>query len=109
MPFIQLLRELKTTRNETVDVTETDKIFIGMLKLASGSRTIIDDILLFCINLDAILLKLECMCRVLQKFCVRFWLDKCDLLKDRIEYVGHDVTEQYNCPAQPKLDLINDW
>ena len=38
-----------------------------------------------------------------------FWLDKCDILKERIKYVGRDVTEDGNCPAQSKFYLINDW
>ena len=38
-----------------------------------------------------------------------FWLYKYDLLKERIEYVGHDVTEDGNCPAQSKFGLIYDW
>ena len=44
-----------------------------------------------------------------QKYRVSFWLDTCDFLKYRIEYVSHDVSEQGNCPAQSKFDLINDW
>ena len=93
MIFIQLLRELKTIKNEPVVVTETDEIFIRMLKLVSGNCTIIDDILIFCRNIDEIILYLECLCRVFQKYCVSFWSGKCDILKDIIEYVGHDVTE----------------
>ena len=58
MLYIQLLRELKSIRNEPVGATETDEIFIGTLNLVSGSRTITNDILLFYINLDAILLHL---------------------------------------------------
>ena len=109
MIFIQLLRELKIIGNKPVVVTETVEIFIGTLKLVSGSCTIIDDILLLCSNLDAVLLYLECTCRVFQKYCVSFRQDKCDLIKYRIEYVGHDVTEQGNLPAQYKFYLINYW
>ena len=36
-------------------------------------------------------------------------MEKYDFLKERIEYVGYDVTEDVNCPAQSKFDLINDW
>ena len=34
---------------------------------------------------------------------------KYDFLKEIIEYVGHDVTEDINFPAQLKFDLINYW
>jgi len=40
---------------------------------------------------------------------VTFQLKKCELLKDRIEYVGHNITPDGNCPALSKFDLINDW
>ena len=36
-------------------------------------------------------------------------MDRCDFLKERIEYVGYDVTEDVNCFSQSKFDLINDW
>ena len=44
-----------------------------------------------------------------QKYRVVFRLDKCDFLKDIIEYVGHDIIAQVNCPAQSKFDLIKNW
>ena len=65
--------------------------------------------MLFCSNLRAILFNFECVCKVFQKYCVVFWLDKCDFLKESIKYVGRDVTEDGNCPAQSKFYLINDW
>ena len=52
---------------------------------------------------------LECVCKVFHKYRVTFRLDKCDFLKERVEYVRHDVTEDGNCPAQSKFYLINDW
>jgi len=36
-------------------------------------------------------------------------LGKCDFLKSRFEYVGHDITADGNCPASSKFDLVNDW
>ena len=58
MIFIQLLSELTSIGNKPVVATETDEIFIGTLNLVSGSRTIIDEVFLFSINLDATLLYL---------------------------------------------------
>ena len=46
MLFIHILHELKSIGNEPVVATGTDEIFIGTLKIVSGSCTIIDDILL---------------------------------------------------------------
>ena len=36
-------------------------------------------------------------------------MKKCEFLKERVEYVGHDLTSQGNCPAQSKFELIHDW
>ena len=30
-------------------------------------------------------------------------------MKERVEYVGHDILRTGNCPAQSKFNLINDW
>ena len=60
----QTLRSIDTLGNNSVSVTETDEIYPNKTKLVSGSRTIIDDIILFCSNLDAILIYLECVCKV---------------------------------------------
>ena len=109
MIFIETLLKIGTLLNEQVTVTETYEVFIRDKKLISGIRTIIDDILLLCSNLRDILVHIECVCKFVQKYCVRFWLDKCEFLKERFEYVGHDVTEDGNCPAQSKFYLINDW
>ena len=61
MIFIETLRKIGTLINEQVTVIETDEVFIGDKKLISGSRTIIYNILLLCINLRSILVYLECM------------------------------------------------
>ena len=36
-------------------------------------------------------------------------MDKCEFLKERVEYVGIDIMKQGNTPAQSKFDMINDW
>ena len=75
----------------------------------SGSCTIIDDIIIFCRNLDAILIYVEFICKVFLKYRVRFRLKKCDFLKTRVEYVVHDVTKAGNFHTKTKFDLINNW
>ena len=64
----------------------------------SGSRTSIDDIVLLCVNLDAILVYLEFVCKVFPKYRVIFRLDKCDFLKNQFEYVGHGITKAGTTP-----------
>ena len=45
----------------------------------------------------------------ISEYRVSYWLENFDLLKKGFEYVGRDVTEDGNCLAQSKFDLINDW
>ena len=70
--FIETIRKIGTILNEQVKVMETDEVFIGDKRLIPGSRTTFDDILLLCINLQAILFYLEYVCKVFQKYRVRF-------------------------------------
>ena len=76
MLFIETLRKIGILINEQVTVTETYEGFIGDKKLISGSRKIINDILLLCSNLIVILVFIKCVYKVFQKYHVRFWLDK---------------------------------
>ena len=55
------------------------------------------------------LIYFECVCRVFQKCCVSFRLDKCEFLKSRVEYVSVDLMRQGNTPAQSKFNMITDW
>ena len=107
--FIVRVRSLSSIGGELITIGEDEIITIGGKILYHGSRVIIDDILLWASNLDIILLYFECVCEIFQKYRVSFRLDKCDFLKDRVEYVGHDLTPKGNCPAQSKFDMIRDW
>ena len=51
-------------------------------------------------------MRLLCLYEV---YRVTFQLKKCEFLTNRIEYVGHDITPNGNCPAQSKFDLITNW
>jgi hypothetical protein len=73
-----------------------------------GCRVIIDDNLLFSSDILTLLNYLDCVCQVFTKYQVSLKLPKCDFLKKRFEYVGHDITAG-NCPAESKFDLIKDW
>jgi hypothetical protein len=85
------------------------EILIEDKKLIYGSKVIIDDILLWCDISTLLLIYFECVCRIFLKYRVSFRLDKCEFLKPRVEYVGHDILTHGNIPASSKFDLINDW
>ena len=57
--LLKLCEYIDTLDNNLVSVTKTEMLYLNKTKLVSNSRTIIDDILLFCSNLDAILIYLE--------------------------------------------------
>ena len=73
-------------------------IFLNGIKMTSGTKSIIDDVLIWSNNVETILLYLECVCRIFQKYRVSFWLNKCHFLEERVEFVGHALTANINCP-----------
>lgn len=76
---------------------------------AHGSNTIIDDILCWASCPTLLLSYFECVCAIFVKYRVSFRLDKCEFFMDRVEYVGHDLTPNGNCPASSKFNLVADW
>ena len=85
------------------------RFFKGKHNITSGTKTIIDDILIYCSNKSLILLYFECICTIFHKNRARFFLDKCEFLEYRKKYVGQDINLDGNCPAQYKFDMINDY
>ncbi len=102
-----VIAKKKLASGERISTNFAEEIFINKKKLVSGSKTIIDDIILWCSNLELILIYFECVCKVFQKYRVSFRLDKCEFLKDRVEYVSHDILQDGNAPAASKFDMIN--
>ena len=82
------------------------EIMIGPRKLIFGSKTIIDDILIWCDDQELLLLYFKCVCCVFQKHCASFRLDKCEFMKPQVEYVGNDILSDGNYPAEAKFDMI---
>ncbi len=107
--MFEILRDTATVDGMPVMVDEHDKVTLGGEPVGLGSKVIIDDILAFSTNLEILLIYLECICRVFQKYRCSFQLKKCEFLKPRVEYVGHDITSEGNCPAASKFDLISKW
>ena len=95
--------------NQPLKITADNTVHIGPKRMDTGSKGIIDDILIWSTELPAALFIFRCVCKIFQKYRVSFRLDKCEFLKDRAEYVRHEITPQGNCPASSKLDMIRDW
>ena len=78
-------------------------------KVICNDSIIIDDALLFSNHTPTLLYYFSRVARVFTKYRLSFKLSKCDFFKDRVEYVGHDLTANGNCPARSKFSLIQDW
>ena len=107
--FIITVRQWKVYKKLPITLTANNDIMIGGKKLIWGSKTIIDDILLWCAIKEIATLLFRCVCKIFKKYRVSFRLDKCEFMKSRVEYVGHDILRKGNSPAQSKFDLIQDW
>ena len=73
--FIFTIRNTKEIRGEPVHVTDKIDIYIGNSKTYSGSKVILDDVLAYSTNLELVLVYFECICKVFDKYRVRFKLD----------------------------------
>ena len=91
-----------------VRATNADDNYLNDIKTFSGIKGIIENILTWSTNLNLILIYFECVCKVFEKHCVSFILDKCEVLKDRVEYVGHNLTPPGNVPEKYNSNMIID-
>ena len=107
--FLTRMQELLHIAGEDITVITTMEVHIGGENLVTRTCIIIGNILLWCGNISALFVYFECICRVFTQYQVIFRFDKCDFLKPRIEYVGHDIINDGNCPASSKFDLIYYW
>ena len=107
--FLLTISELKTFQDEIIRILAAQEVLIGSRKLISSSKHIIDDILLWCDSKPLLLIYFECVRKILLKYKVLFFLDKCMFLKTRVGYVGHDILTDGNYPAASNFSMIDDW
>ena len=101
--------EPNVTDSEDGSLTVRQKMHGSDSHHLTGSRVIIDDIMLRSTSISLLLLLLECFLRIYLKYRTTLNLKKCNFLKKRFEFVGHDILSMGNTTAQSKYDLINDW
>ena len=82
--FIIWVKSLSYINVEPVSVKDSFDIIVGKQKITSGTKKIIDNILLYCSNKYLVLLYLECICIIFRKYIARFCLYKCEFIKDQI-------------------------
>ena len=79
--FVIRITALKSYEGKKITVTTSQDILIGVVQLVWGSKTIIDDILLWCDKIKLILFLFKCACEVFKKYQVSFRMDKYEFLK----------------------------
>ena len=85
--FIEELRDITTVKGMlcTHKVSLIDgNVYIDNVKLTSGTKSSIDNVLKWSNNVQVILLYLECVYKIFQKYHVSFRLDKCWFLQNRV-------------------------
>ena len=107
--FAITLLDIKIYDSREIKIEVAQVLTVGGKKLVSGSKVIIDDILLWCIYTTLLMTYFKYVCKIFLKYRVSFRLDKYEFMKPRAEYVGHDIPTNDNCPAASKFDMINDW
>ena len=106
--IIRLVAKCTFLEKDTV-LSAADVVTIGRKRLLFGSKTIIDDILLWCDVKELTIIYFRSVCEVFQKYSVSFHLGKCEFLKPQVKYVGYDILRHGNSPASSKFNIINDW
>ena len=95
--------------DKVVKYSSDSVIIMDGKEITTSSKSIIDDIILWCFHEELVIMYFECVCTVFRKYHVSFKLLKCKFLSNRVEYVGHDLLRNNITPANEKFDLINDW
>ena len=99
--FLLRLQELPPLHPaQPIAISNDGSVSSAGSSLNFGSKVIIDDILLWCSNSILLVLYFSCVCEVFLKYRVSFKLSKCKFMTKRVEYVGHDICPDGNCPAQ---------
>eukprot|EP00956_Cyclotella_meneghiniana_P041345 scaffold223534_cov34-Cyclotella_meneghiniana.AAC.1 len=88
------------------ELAESRGIFLNN---GTGTVIIIDDIHGCSDTWESALAYLECIFEVCLHRNLSLNLGKCHLFTERFEFVGNDMTERGNHPAQSKFDLVRNW
>ena len=68
-----------------------------------------DHNIMFAISINNVFLIAKCLSLVATKYNLTWKLKKCQWCPKKIEFVGADISEEGNSPAQSKKELILNW
>ena len=104
--MIQFLRvDWTVLFNET---KQTIKLSDSPSTIICNDLIIIDDIFLFSNHTPTLLYYFSCVAQVFTKYRLSFKLSKYGFLKDRVKYIGQNLTANGNCTAASKFSLLQD-
>jgi hypothetical protein len=75
----------------------------------NNTTTIIDEIFIFVTSFQNGLDYLKAILIIARLHCLTWKLKKCFFFPVRVEFVGHDLTQQGNLPADSKSTLLRSW
>ena len=79
------------------------------IRTVFGRRIVIDDILLYVINVYQLLHYFAKVATIFMKYRLFFKLAKWNFFSKRVEYLGYHLLSSGNCPTNSKFDLITEW
>jgi hypothetical protein len=75
----------------------------------TNTKIIVDDIVSWAQHLEYALVYMRCQLKVCQAYCLSLTLRKSHFFPKRFEFVGIEVCDDSNCPAQSKFMLLKTW
>ena len=69
----------------------------------------IDDVLVYAKSIDELIANLRKVLQLLQEAGLKLKPKKCELFKEKIDFLGHEVSERGLRPLSSKIDAFKDW
>jgi hypothetical protein len=102
--FVTMIYDLKNDWDE-----ELLDVFKIQVDEDNNSTIIIDDNFTYSIDHETALAQLESILIVSRRHNLSWKLKKCSFFPIKVEFVGHDLTQEGNMPAASKDALLNHW
>ena len=107
--YSPIMDDIKVIKKQLTETVMRQYMAVGSKSHVTGSKVIIDDVILHSTSISLLLLLYECYLRVYIKYRQSFRFDKCRFLSERFEFVGHDITHLGNTTARSKYGLLSQW
>ena len=102
--FVTMIYDLKNDWDD-----ELLDVFKIKVNESNNSTIIIDDNFTYSEDHETALAQLESILIVSRHHNLSLKLKKCAFFPSKVEFVGHDLTQEGNMPAESKDALLNHW